>query len=176
LCHVAIIGEAPPRDGAPGHDLTYQAVAGLVSPPHLPVSLLADLGGALEAVVAALALLTARDRGGAAGCARVALADAAHYFAQPRLRGLTGRSTQMLGGGYALYNIYPAAEGWVAVAGLEGHFREKLLAHFPGEGSEHERLATGFARRTAADWHAWAEIEDLPIVAVASDRRGKLPG
>ncbi len=166
LCHVAIVGEAPPRDGVPGHDLTYQAAAGLLTPPHLPVSLLADLGGALEAVVAALALLVARDRHGEAGMTLVALADAATYFAEPLCRGLTRPQGGLLGGGYAMYDVYRAMDGWVAVAALEGHFRERLLAHFPGDGSERDRLAAGFMQRSAADWHAWAEAEDLPIAAL----------
>ncbi len=166
LCQVAIIGEAPPRDGAPGHDLTYQSVAGLVRPPQMPMTLVADLGGALEAIIAALALLARRDRHGEAGCTLVALADAAHYFAQPSRWGLTGAPDRMLGGGYALYDLYETAEGWIAVAGLEGHFRDTLLAQFPGDGSERARLTAGFRTRRADEWHAWAESVDLPIVAV----------
>ncbi|MBL8142380.1 MAG: hypothetical protein JNM38_14785 [Acidobacteria bacterium] len=116
--------------------------------------------------IAALALLARRDRHGEAGCTLVALADAAHYFAQPSRWGLTGAPGRMLGGGYALYDLYETAEGWIAVAGLEGHFRDTLLAQFPGDGSERERLTTGFRTRRAVEWHAWAESVDLPIVAV----------
>ncbi|HVQ37058.1 MAG TPA: CoA transferase, partial [Pyrinomonadaceae bacterium] len=36
LCQVAIIGFKAPADDIAGHDLTYQATAGLLSPPHLP--------------------------------------------------------------------------------------------------------------------------------------------
>lgn len=166
LCQVAIIGEAPPRDEAPGHDLTYQAVAGLVMPPQMPVTLIADLGGALEAVIAALAVLARRDRHGDAGCTLVALGDAAQYFALPARWGLTGTRQRMLGGATALYDLYETAEGWVAVAGLEGHFRDRLLAHFPGDGPARERLSAGFRARRADEWHAWAEGMDLPVVAV----------
>ena len=131
LCQVAIVGEAPPRDGVPGHDLTYQAAAGLVTPPQLPVTLIADLGGALEAVVAALALLARRDRHGEAGLSLVALADTATFFAEPIRRGLTRRRDGLLGGHYALYDVYPASDGWVAVAGLEGHFGERVARPLP---------------------------------------------
>jgi len=41
LCHVAITGHAPPRDDVAGHDLTYLAEHGLVSPPALPATLFA---------------------------------------------------------------------------------------------------------------------------------------
>jgi alpha-methylacyl-CoA racemase len=58
-------------------------------------------------------------------------------------------------------------EGWIAVAGLERHFRDTLLAQFPGDGSERARLTAGFRTRRADEWHAWAESVDLPIVAVS---------
>ncbi len=45
LVMVAIVGNAPPDENHPGHDLTYQAQHGLLSPPNLPRSLFADLGG-----------------------------------------------------------------------------------------------------------------------------------
>src|ERR1700682_2736759 len=46
LCHVAITGHAPPHDEVPGHDLTYLAAQGLLSPPELPRTLFADMAGA----------------------------------------------------------------------------------------------------------------------------------
>jgi hypothetical protein len=104
------------------------------------------------------------------GCTLVALADAAHYFAQPSRWGLTGAPDRMLGGGYALYDLYETAEGWIAVAGLERHFRDTLLAQFPGDASERARLTAGFRTRRADEWHAWAESVDLPIVAVRRTR------
>ncbi len=36
LCYVAIIGYTAPHEDAPGHDLTYLAERGLLSPPDLP--------------------------------------------------------------------------------------------------------------------------------------------
>ncbi|HKO56433.1 MAG TPA: CoA transferase, partial [Thermoanaerobaculia bacterium] len=62
LCHVAIIGHAPPDEERPGHDLTYVVRAGLATPPHMPSTLLADLAGAERAVSTALALLLAAAR------------------------------------------------------------------------------------------------------------------
>src|SRR5438094_1317832 len=46
LCVVAVVGYPPPHEDRPGHDLTYQARAGLLEPPRLPRSCLADLAGA----------------------------------------------------------------------------------------------------------------------------------
>src|SRR4051812_5394622 len=56
LVHVAIVGHAPPREDVAGHDLTYAAEHGLVAPPALPRTLVADLAGAERAVSTALAL------------------------------------------------------------------------------------------------------------------------
>src|SRR5688572_17312256 len=63
LCHVAIVGHAPPEEERAGHDLTYLAEAGLLSPPSPPATLYADMAGAERAVTTALALVLARDRG-----------------------------------------------------------------------------------------------------------------
>ena len=43
LCHVAITGSPAPCADLPGHDLTYLAQAGLLEPPWMPRTLLADL-------------------------------------------------------------------------------------------------------------------------------------
>jgi len=62
LCQVAIIGYAPPNAEKPGHDLTYQAGLGLVTPPELPRTIAADFAGAERAVTLALGLLYQRER------------------------------------------------------------------------------------------------------------------
>jgi crotonobetainyl-CoA:carnitine CoA-transferase CaiB-like acyl-CoA transferase len=165
LVHVAIVGHAPPDDGTPGHDLTYTGAHGLLAPPHLPRTLVADLGGAERAVSTALALLVARDRTGAAGSAKVALADAADAFAAPLRHGLTVPGG-VLGGGYPFYGLYRAGDGWLALAALEPHFRDTLLAALDLEDATHEALAAVFARRTVAEWEAWARERDLPLAAV----------
>jgi len=165
LCHVAIIGHVPPHEDQPGHDLTYQASLGLVAPPHLPRALLADLGGAEEAASAAIALLLARERGQAAQAAYVSLAEAAARFALPHEYGLT-LPEGLLGGGWPGYNLYQAAEGWIAVAALEPHFADRLVRELGVESFTHELLAHAFRGRTADEWENWAIPRDLPIVAV----------
>lgn len=70
LCQVAIVGHPPPNEDAPGHDLTYQARFGTLSPPGMPPVLVADLAGAERAVSAALSLLFARERGKARDTSR----------------------------------------------------------------------------------------------------------
>jgi alpha-methylacyl-CoA racemase len=167
LCQVAIIGLAPPDENRPGHDLTYQATLGLVSPPEMPRALLADLGGAEEAVSTAVSLLLARERGAEAAYAQVSLAEAAARFAMPYQYGLT-RPGGLLGGSWPGYNLYRATDGWVAVAALEPHFAERVQVELGVETFTHEALGTAFGRMSAGEWEAWAATHDLPIVAVRS--------
>jgi alpha-methylacyl-CoA racemase len=166
LCQVAIVGYPAPDQERAGHDLTYTAEHGLVIPPDLPTTLVADLGGAELATTAALALLLARERGGEAGYAEVALAEAASAFAAPVRHGAT-RHGGSLGGGTPSYGLYPAADGWLAVAALEPHFRERLADELGLDELTHEALADAFRARTAEDWEAWARERDLPLGAVS---------
>ena len=166
LCRVAIVGHGGDDAEAPGHDLTYQASVGLVTPPTLPRTLLADLAGAERAVAAALALLLARERGLGAGSETVALADAADAFADPLRHGLTAPGA-LLGGALPRYALYPAARGWIAVAALEPHFWSRLVAELSlAEDAGAEALASAFLARDAEAWERWARERDLPLVAV----------
>jgi crotonobetainyl-CoA:carnitine CoA-transferase CaiB-like acyl-CoA transferase len=165
LCHVAITGHAPPDDELPGHDLTYLAELGLVSPPEMPPTLFADMAGAERAVSTALALVIARDRTGKGASQPVALADAAAMLAQPLHEGLT-RPGALLGGGDAGYNLYAARSGWVAVAALEPHFARRLAQRFALKEITVDALRGLFRAHDAEYWQAWGREHDLPIVAV----------
>lgn len=163
LCQVAIVGHPAPDDGMAGHDLTYQASLGLLAPPHLPRTLLADMAGAESAVSAALALLLDRERSGRAGCAVVALSEAAAAAAEPLARGCTAPGA-LLGGGLPEYNLYRTADGWIAVAALEPHFKARLEAALAIATVEEYRRA--FATRSSAEWDRWAREQDLPLAIV----------
>lgn len=165
LCHVAITGHPPPDEEVPGHDLTYLAQAGLVTPPALPPTLFADMAGAERAVSTALALIIARDRRRPAHAAYVPLSEAANWLAQPRAYGLTTPGATV-GGGLAGYNVYAARTGWVAVAALEPHFAKNLAEAFGLEKLTVDRVAARFATEDAEHWEAWARPRDLPIVAL----------
>lgn len=73
----AIVGYPAPRVDEPGHDLTYLAQGGLLSPPEMPRTLLANLAGAERAVSATLALLLDHERGRDAGYVEVAISEVA---------------------------------------------------------------------------------------------------
>jgi alpha-methylacyl-CoA racemase len=167
LCQVAIVGYSAPGQDRPGHDLTYAAAHGLVVPPDLPRTLVADLGGAELATTAAVAALLARERNGEAGYAEVALADAASAFAAPLRHGATVPGGP-LGGGSPSYGLYPTREGWLAVAALEPHFQQRLAAELGLDELTNDALTTAFGARTAEDWEAWGREHDLPLGAVSS--------
>jgi alpha-methylacyl-CoA racemase len=165
LAHVAIVGERAPHGERPGHDLTYVAQAGLLDPPHLPTTLIADLGGAERAVSAALDALLHRARTGSATYREVALRDAAEAFALPLMHGLT-RDGGNLSGSFGGYRLYRARDGWIALAALEPHFRQRFL-HAVGLADWDVRELTAiFTARNAIDWERWAAAHDLPLVAV----------
>jgi alpha-methylacyl-CoA racemase len=167
LCLVSIVGHSGSRANEPGHDLTYQAEHGLVRAPALPVTLIADLAGAQHAVIDALALLLARERGGASGHAEVALADCARRFAEPVRRGLTAPGG-WLGGANPEYCVYRTSDGWIAVAALEPHFRERLARELGVALDDRDAVGARFLTDTSAGWQAWGRSRDLPMVAVSS--------
>jgi crotonobetainyl-CoA:carnitine CoA-transferase CaiB-like acyl-CoA transferase len=165
VCHVAIIGDPPPHQERPGHDLTYQARAGLLEPPRLPRTCLADLAGAERVVWTALALLLARQRGQEAQYAEVSLAETADDFAAPWRYGLT-TPDGVLGGAYPGYDLYPTRDGWVAVAALEPHFREKLSRELGLAAPDRGQFRQMFLTKTAEEWEAWAAERGLPLAQV----------
>jgi crotonobetainyl-CoA:carnitine CoA-transferase CaiB-like acyl-CoA transferase len=157
LVQVAIVGHPAPDQDVPGHDLTYASQHWLVAPPTLPRTLVADLGGAERAASTALALLRARDAGGGAGSAEVALADAAAFFSLPLRHGVT-TDGGLLGGGDPFYGVYRASDGWIAVAALEPKFRTRVAAAVGGE-----PRPDSFCTRTTREW---AKAEDVPLAIV----------
>ena len=165
LCQVAIVGHPPPNEDAPGHDLTYQARFGTLTPPEMPRVLVADLAGAERAVSVALSLLLTRERGQDAGYEQVALSEVAQSFAEPLRRGLAAPSG-VLGGGFPGYGVYRTREGYVALAALEPHFWERLLQELEVDGDDYRDLQRVFETETANWWEEWAAARDLPLAAV----------
>jgi crotonobetainyl-CoA:carnitine CoA-transferase CaiB-like acyl-CoA transferase len=165
LCFAGIIGYPPPLEERSGHDLTYLASAGLLSPPQLPLSLYVDLAGAERCVSAALALLLNFSRTRQAGYEFVSLYDCACELAAPWQAGLT-LPDGTLGGGYALYSMYRCSDGWIAVAALEPHFAQRLLLELGLAQPDRAQLERTFLERTATAWEEWAIEHGLPLAAL----------
>ena len=165
LCMVSIFGEAGAKAHAPGHDLTYQARAGLLTPPQLPRSLAADILGAQYAVTAALDALLERQRFGGGTYREVALANAATALSEPLAYALTSPGG-VLGGGSPYYQLYKTADGWIALAALEPQFRSRLLQALAIAIETYDAFAAAFARETSAYWENFALQHDVPIAAL----------
>lgn len=129
----------------------------------MPCTLLADMAGAEMTVSSALALLFGRERGGVAGYAEVALSEAAASLSGPLRYGCTAAGA-LLGGGIPEYNIYQTADGWVAVAALEPHFKKRLEDTLQIATPEQYRAA--FSGQSSAYWQEWGERQDVPIETV----------
>ncbi len=167
LCMVRIVGHDGADGDLSGHDLTYQATAGLVTPPSLPPSLFADLATGEAAATVAAALLVQRARTGAGGVHDVVMSQVAHQLAEPRWHGLTATGG-VLGGGLPAYGVYAARQGWLAVAALEPAFGQRLAAGLGLDDLTEAALAAAFATRHASEWAAWGRVHDIPIAVVAT--------
>ncbi|MDO5627000.1 MAG: CoA transferase [Mobilicoccus sp.] len=174
LCQVDIVGHGGADADIAGHDLTYVATEGLLRPPTMPSTLVADLSGAERAVSEALVALRVRDATGQGLRSEVALADTAHDFAAPSRYGLTAPGG-ILGGGTPGYAVYAAGDGWVALAALEPHFLARTVAAL-GVEPTHEDFARVFATRTVADWQEWASDNDIPLAPIAASGENPLVG
>jgi alpha-methylacyl-CoA racemase len=142
ICSISGYGQDGPQAPRAGHDLTYQALSGLLAPtarmPALPV---ADLVGAWSAAVAVLAALHQRDRapsgvGRGEGCwIDAPLYDAALHANvmawaaeadEERDLHVPGYTLPLTGAWHA-YHLYRAADGgFVAFAALEPRHWERF--------------------------------------------------
>jgi alpha-methylacyl-CoA racemase len=156
LRHVNIVGDtAKPEE--PGHDLTYQARAGLLQ-GVMPLTLLADMSGAERAHATIKDVM--REPGGSRV---VGLYDTLRDLAAPLYHGLTAPGGH-LGGGNFSYQIYATSHGAIALGALEPHFRARL---YEGLGiSEGDDPGTVFITKTAVEWERWAAERDIPLVAL----------
>lgn len=167
LCQVDVVGQPGAGAEVPGHDLTYQAGAGLLRDGRMPATTFVDLAGAERVVAEVCAALVERARTGHGSRREVALSDVAHALARPVVHELTSPGGP-IGGALPVYDVYAAAEGHVALAALEPHFVTRLAeaVDLAPEALTRERLAEVFATRSAGAWQEWADARDIPLVAV----------
>jgi alpha-methylacyl-CoA racemase len=146
----------------PGHDLTYQAQAGLLG-DGMPRTLAADVMTSERAFAGVLSLL----RQPPGSVLDVGLVESLEPMLAPLRHGLTAPNGT-LGGGAPRYGVYSAKTGRIAVAALEPHFERELYRHLELPiGSDPSAC---FLERTAIEWEAWASERDLPIVVVRGER------
>jgi len=171
LSCVSLVGAPGPLAEIPGHDLTYQAEAGLVPNTNLPPSLFADMAGALMASEAVLKAVLVQRLKGKGIHVEVSLSEAAAWLALPRAWRMTVPKGAV-GGAHAGYKIYPCKNGRVAVAALETHFAKALCeavgvtythARDLFAAPTHQAVTEFFASQTRRQVEKLATEQDIPL-------------
>lgn len=152
LCVISVssFGLAGTDAARPGHDLVFQAVAGLLDGPPPPADAVpvVDMVSGFLTALGAVAALAGRARGGAAVTVETAMRDCAmalNAFALTReLAGLTGNATPVAPAGYG---VYPLDDGTRICLGVtyEEHYWCALCEAL----ALPELAATTFEERTA---------------------------
>ena len=155
---VRILGSVHDPEQA-GHDLTYQAVRGLIG-DAMPRTITADIMASERAFAAMVSIL----RQPTGSVVDVGLVESLDPLLASIRHGLT-TPNGTLGGGAYRYRLYATKSGTIAVAALEAHFETQLCEQLGLCATDDP--TSHFLERTAADWETWARERDLPIVAVA---------
>lgn len=187
LLYVSIsgYGQTGPNRLRSGHDLTYQAEAGVLyehvppAPPPPPPSLaLGDLSAAMFAVQGVLAGMLRRERTGLGGHIDVAMVDCLSTLLAAHVGPVTN-GTGPPGFPYEPgYGVFVTADGvhlalgvahedhfWRAlcdVTGLGGERHLGAAARFADHGRLRRQLATAIARHTAPHWEHVLGAADVP--------------
>lgn len=162
-----------------GHDINYIAIGGLLGvtgtpsgPPVLPSVQVADLSGAMMAVVGVLAALHRRSATGQGEYIDVAMMDAAISWLALHLSGWFAGDEQLqrgagfLNGGYPFYRVYRCAdERYLSVGAIEPQFWNALcntigleelaveqFAPEPRRSEIHAVLEERFESKTRDEW------------------------
>ncbi|MBI3552753.1 MAG: CoA transferase [Elusimicrobia bacterium] len=195
LVYCSLVGYPPdgPWARKAGHDLNFQAVAGLLGLGDCEQAVrfgpaqIADLSGSIAAVAGILAALVERQSTRKGRLVRVAMAEAIHSWLAIPLGHLAAGEDPSLkpqwwNGGHPFYRLYDAADGGkVAVAAVEKGFALGLLdalglselkeladepmAHAP---KLSYAMARVFATGTRDEWEARLEGKDVCVTGVYS--------
>ena len=60
-------------------------------------------------------------------------------------------------------------DGWVAVAALESHFKTKFKQQLALKSFNKQEVAIRLKQKSSSEWVAWANQQDIPLVAVKKD-------
>ncbi len=192
ICSISGFGQDGPRAPRAGHDLGYQALAGVLTlsgerdgPPAMPGLPIADLTGAMQAAIGIAAALVQRASTGEGCWIDVAMSEAAAMMAAP-VRGMDGfpagdgRGQAMLNGGLACYGLYRTGDGgYLAIAALEPKFWAGVCAVLehpewaslpplpgPQQAVVREQLAGVIEGRSRAEWAELFAAHDLCVEPV----------
>ncbi len=199
ICSITGYGKDGPDALRAGHDLNYIARAGLLgfqggSPPSVPGFQVADIGGALWAVIGILAALREREGTGKGTDVDISMTEAAMGFGIAGLgyllAGVTPKAgDEALTGGIAPYATYLTMDGRaIALAALEPKFflgfasvaglEASMDALIPGAHQVEwkEKIASVFRTKTAEEWQAVARANDFCLeIAAQPDELARDP-
>lgn len=188
-------GQDGPYAQAPGHDINYIALAGVLahlgragSPPTPPLNLLADYGGGgMLLAVGILAALIETARSGQGQVIDAAMVDGSALlmtFAWTlHHKGQLGgpRGTNILDSGAPFYDAYECADGaYISVGSVEPQFYDELLRVTGLDGDpvmagqhdrslwpdQKKRLAEAILRRTSREWREAMESAQVCFAPV----------
>lgn len=188
-CSLSGYGQKSPCRDHVGHDVNYIARAGLLSltgeVPVIPGVPVADLSGAMFAIVSILATLHAREQGKGGAYLDVSLTDAVVswlgiHFAEYLVTKKPLRSQELvLTGGFPCYHIYETRDRkYLAVGALEEKFWGKLCQilgkpeFIPHQFSADKReeifqsLKALLASKTQAEWLKELDPTEIPVAPV----------
>ncbi len=179
-CSTSGFGQSGPKSAWAGHDLNYLALSGYLhcsgrqadGSPALPGATVADIAaGGMQAAMATMAALVARQRSGEGRHLDVSIADGAFammslYIDEHLATGSEpGPGHNILTGRYACYGVYTCADGrFLSVAAIEARFWRNLcsaldLDRFAESQMDDSRqqeirdaLVAVFATRSRDDW------------------------
>ena len=194
-CSFSGYGQTGPAKDVPGHDITFEAHAGILGVsgdhdghPAIPGVPMADLASGFNAAMSVLAALRTRDRTGKGEFVDVSIFDTAVSLMVLNLARYLATGEEpvagetLLTGTFPFYNLYETSEGgWLAVAVVESKFWNAMCdllglpelkeAQFSDE-REKARvvnlLKSRFRSKTKAEWEAIFSRANLPIVGVKS--------
>ena len=192
-CSFSGYGQTGPAKDVPGHDITFEAHAGILGVsgdhdgrPAIPGVPMADLASGFNAAMSILASLRTRDRTGKGEFIDVSIFDTAVSLMVLNLARYLATGEEpvagetLLTGSFPFYNLYQTSDGgWRAVAVVESKFWETMcdllaLPELKGvqfsEEQEKARvirlLQARFRTKTKAEWEALFAEANLPVMGV----------
>src|SRR5947209_10758013 len=193
-CSFSGYGQTGPYKDLPGHDINFQALAGILGvttgredkAPAIPGVPIADLASGFNAALAILAALRVRDRTGRGEFIDVSIYDTAVALMVLGLARFLATGEEpvagetLLTGSFPFYSLYETKDGrWLSVATVEPKFwsrmceligapdlAEKQFAEVAERPAIAETLSARFRERTLAEWEGMFFAEKLPIAGV----------
>ncbi|NIN65419.1 MAG: CoA transferase, partial [Anaerolineae bacterium] len=193
-CSLSGFGATGPYRDRPGHDLNFQALAGLIDMSTtarqaiLPSMPTADITSGVFTAYAVLAALLRRERTGLGSYLDIAINDVvAHMNLLNFAEAFAGRDPHQgdtfVTGSLPFYNLYETADGRrISLAAIEEKFwvrfcevvgKDELKGkHFiiDGDGDVREELRELFASKTLSEWEQLLRDEDVPYAPALTVR------